>query len=89
MAPTRRTAGTCQRPGRRMGDGVAQAAFQLEAVLNADIARLKRLPDTKARRAEIKRIEDQIAETKPLFAEPFLVSDQLRLIRRGPSGKGI
>lgn len=78
-----------QRAEIRMRELAAKAAFQLEAVLNADIARLKRLPDTKARKAEIKRIEDQIAETKPLFAEPFLISDQLRLIRRGPSGKGI
>jgi ATP-dependent helicase HepA len=78
-----------QRAEIRMKELAAKAAFQMESVLNSDIARLKRLPDTKARRAEIKRIEDQIAETKPLFAEPFLVSDQLRLIRRGPSGKGI
>ena len=44
---------------------------------------------TKARRAEIHLLELQIAETKPLFDSPLLISDQLRLIRRGPSGKGI
>ncbi|HWB07083.1 MAG TPA: DEAD/DEAH box helicase family protein [Verrucomicrobiales bacterium] len=78
-----------QRAEIRMRELAAKAAFQMEAVLTSDIARLKRLPDTKVRRAEIKHIEEQIAETKPLFAEPILVSDQLRLIRRGPSGKGI
>lgn len=78
-----------QRAEIRMRELAAKAAFQMEAVLNSDIARLKRLTDTKARRAEIKLIEDQIAATKPLFEAPILVSDQLRLIRRGPSGKGI
>ena len=78
-----------QRAEIRMRELAAKAAFQMEAVLHADIARLKRLPDTKARRAEIKSIEEQITSTKPLFDNPILVSDQLRLIRRGPSGKGI
>jgi ATP-dependent helicase HepA len=78
-----------QRADIRMRELAAKAAFQMETVFAADIARLKRLPDTKARRAEIKGYENQLAETKPSFAEPVLVSDQLRLIRRGPSGKGI
>ena len=78
-----------QRAEIRMRELAAKAAFQMEAVLAADIARLKRLPDTKARRAEIHLLETQIAETKPLFDSPLLISDQLRLIRRGPSGKGI
>jgi len=78
-----------QRAEIRMRELAAKAAFQLEAVLQSDIARLKRLPDTKARRAEAKLLEDQITATKPLFDNPILISDQLRLIRRGPSGKGI
>ena len=78
-----------QRAEIRMRELAGKAAFQMEAVLNSDIARLKRLPDTKARRAEIKLLESQIIETKPLFDAPMLTSDQLRLIRRGPSGKGI
>ena len=78
-----------QRADIRMRELAAKAAFQMETVLHGDIARLKRLPDTKARRAGIKRMEDQLVETKSSFAEPVLISDQLRLIRRGPSGKGI
>ncbi len=81
--------GLNQRAEIRMRELAAKAAFQMDAVLNSDIARLKRLPDTAARRAEIALLESQIAETKPLFDAPVLVSDQLRLIRRGPSGKGI
>ncbi len=78
-----------QRADIRMRELASKAAFQMETVFAADIARLQRLPDTKARRAEIKHCEAQLAATKPSFAEPVLVNDQLRLIRRGPSGKGI
>lgn len=78
-----------QRADIRMRELAAKAAHQMDTVYAADIARLKRLPDTKARRAGIKQLEDQLTGCKNSFAEPALVSDQLRLIRRGPSGKGI
>ncbi|MEN9282769.1 MAG: hypothetical protein RLZZ179_262 [Verrucomicrobiota bacterium] len=77
------------RADQRMRELAAKAAVQMEAVLNADITRLRRLPETKRRKAAIARIEEQIAATKPLFADPMLTCDQLRLVRRGPSGKGI
>ena len=38
---------------------------------------------------EIARLEVLIATLKPLIGEPVLSLDQLRLLRRGPSGKGI
>ena len=78
-----------QRAEHRMRELAGKAALQMETILSADIARLKRLAETKRRKAEIKRIEEQIAATKPLFSAPMLVCDQLRLLRRGPSGKGI
>lgn len=77
------------RAQHRMTELAAKAAWQMETVFGADIARLRRLPETKARKAEIKRLEAVIAETKALFESPSLVMDQLRLLRRGPSGKGI
>jgi ATP-dependent helicase HepA len=78
-----------QRAEHRMRELAGKAALQMETILSADIARLKRLAETKRRKAEIKRIEEQIAATRPLFSAPMLVCDQLRLLRRGPSGKGI
>ena len=35
------------------------------------------------------KLEALIATLKPLIGEPVLSLDQLRLLRRGPSGKGI
>ena len=78
-----------QRAEHRMRELAAKAGLQMETILNGDIARLRRLPETKRRKAEIRRIEEQIAGTRTLFSDPMLVCDQLRLIRRGPSGKGI
>lgn len=78
-----------QRADIRMRELAVKAAYQMELIVGGEIARLKRLPETKARKGEIKRLEQQMEGCKPLFAEPMLVNDQLRLIRRGPSGKGI
>lgn len=77
------------RAEQKMRELSAKATHQMETSLTADIARMKRLPASKLRAAEIKRLEEQIAALKPLLGEPQLKLDQLRLIRRGPSGKGI
>jgi hypothetical protein len=61
----------------------------MEAMFTADIARLRRLTSTTRREEEIARLETLIATLKPLIGEPVLSLDQLRLLRRGPSGKGI
>jgi hypothetical protein len=61
----------------------------MEAMFTADIARLRRLTSTTRREEEIARLEVLIATLKPLIGEPVLSLDQLRLLRRGPSGKGI
>jgi ATP-dependent helicase HepA len=78
-----------QRADMRMRELAIKAAYQMELVVGGEIARHKRMPETKARKALIKRLEEQMEACKPLFADPMLVNDQLRLIRRGPSGKGI
>lgn len=78
-----------QRAEIKMRELSGKASYQMEAMLNADISRLKRLTPTTLRSAEIGRLEGQIATLKPLLGEPVLSLDQLRLLRRGPSGKGI
>ncbi len=67
----------------------AKASHQTEQILNSEISRLHRLPQTARRKAEIARIEMQIVELKKLMTRPHLRLDSLRLVRRGPSGKGI
>lgn len=78
-----------QRAEIKMRELSGKASYQMEAMLNADIARLRRLVPTTLRSAEIGRLEGQIATLKPILGEPVLSLDQLRLLRRGPSGKGI
>lgn len=78
-----------QRAEMKMRELASKASHQMEALHNADIARLKRLPPSSIRKAEIERLEARIAALKPLLASPVLSLDQLRLLRRGPSGKGI
>lgn len=78
-----------RRAEAKMKELSAKAAHHMEMALNADIARIKRLPSTSLREAEIKRIEGLIADLKVLLSDAVLSLDQLRLLRRGPSGKGI
>ena len=67
----------------------AKASHQMEVILTAEQARLEAMPETSLRTAEIERITAQIESLKLLLASPKLKLDSLRLIRRGPSGKGI
>ena len=67
----------------------AKASHQMELILTADMARLERMTETTLRTSEIERIEAQIESVKELLLRPTLKLDSLRLIRRGPSGKGI
>lgn len=78
-----------QRAAVKMRELAGKASHQMEAMFTADLTRLKRLPSTTRREAEIARLEALIATLKPLIGEPMLSLDQLRLLRRGPSGKGI
>ena len=78
-----------QRAAVKMRELAGKASHQMEAMFTADVTRLKRLPATTRRAEEIARIEALIATLKPLIGEPVLSLDQLRLLRRGPSGKGI
>ena len=61
----------------------------MELILTAEMARLERMTQTTLRTSEIERIEAQIESVKELLLRPKLKLDSLRLIRRGPSGKGI
>jgi hypothetical protein len=47
------------------------------------------MTQTTLRAAEIERINEQINTLKTHLVTPRLRLDSLRLIRRGPSGKGI
>lgn len=67
----------------------AKAAHQMEMVLTAECERLGRMTQTKRRLAEIARINKQIVFLKKHLQFPGVRLDSLRLIRRGPSGKGI
>ncbi|MDB6070521.1 MAG: ATP-dependent helicase HepA [Verrucomicrobiales bacterium] len=78
-----------QRASIKMRELAGKASHQMEAMFTSDIARLRRLPATTRREEEIARLEALIATLKPLLTEPVLSLDQLRLLRRGPSGKGI
>ncbi len=78
-----------QRAAVKMRELAGKASHQMEAMFTADIARLRRLTSTTRREEEIARLEALIATLKPLIGEPVLSLDQLRLLRRGPSGKGI
>ncbi len=78
-----------QRAAIKMKELSSKAAHQMEAMFTADVTRLRRLPSTTRREEEITRLETLIATLKPLLNEPVLSLDQLRLLRRGPSGKGI
>jgi hypothetical protein len=78
-----------QRAAVKMKELSSKAAHQMEAMFTADVTRLRRLPSTTRRSEEITRLETLIATLKPLLNEPVLSLDQLRLLRRGPSGKGI
>ncbi len=78
-----------QRAEIKMQELATKASNQMETILTGEMARLGRLPETKRRKAAIAGIEVQIAELKKLLAAPVLSLDSLRLIRRGPSGKGI
>ncbi len=78
-----------QRAAVKMRELAGKASHQMEAMFSADVTRLKRLPATTRRTEEIARLETLIATLKPLIGEPILSLDQLRLLRRGPSGKGI
>jgi ATP-dependent helicase HepA len=78
-----------QRAEYRAQELASKAGHQMELILGADILRLQRLPASAHRKEEIKRIQNQQAELKKLIVVPTLRMDSLRLIRRGPSGKGI
>ena len=78
-----------QRAAVKMRELAGKASHQMEAMFAADVSRLKRLPSTARRDEEIARLGALIATLKPLIGEPILSLDQLRLLRRGPSGKGI
>ena len=78
-----------QRAAIKMRELAGKASHQMEAMFTADIARMRRLTPTPRRKAEIARLEELIETLKPLLGEPVLSLDQLRLLRRGPSGKGI
>ena len=78
-----------QRAAVKMRELAGKASHQMEAMFTSDITRLKRLAPTTRRAEEIARLEALIATLKPLIGEPILSLDQLRLLRRGPSGKGI
>ena len=67
----------------------AKAAHQMEQVLTSERQRLERMTQTTLRAAEIERINEQINTLKTHLITPRLRLDSLRLIRRGPSGKGI
>ena len=78
-----------QRAAVKMRELAGKASHQMEAMFASDVSRLKRLPSTARRDEEIARLGALIATLKPLIGEPILSLDQLRLLRRGPSGKGI
>jgi len=78
-----------QRAAVKMRELAGKASHQMEAMFTADITRLRRLTATTRREEEIARLEALIATLKPLLGGPVLSLDQLRLLRRGPSGKGI
>jgi ATP-dependent helicase HepA len=67
----------------------AKAAHQMGLILTSEKARLETMVATTHRTAEIARIAAQIATLQTHLAAPRLRLDSLRLIRRGPSGKGI
>lgn len=66
-----------------------KAANQMTIMLTAEKTRLETQPATTHRAAEIERIAQQILTLQTHLATPKLRLDSLRLIRRGPSGKGI
>ncbi len=78
-----------QRAAIKMRELSGKASHQMEAMFTADMVRLRRLAPTARRAEEIARLEALIAALKPLLSAPVLSLDQLRLLRRGPSGKGI
>jgi ATP-dependent helicase HepA len=67
----------------------AKAAHQMGLILTAEKTRLETMTATTQRTGEIDRITAQIAALQTHLAAPRMRLDSLRLIRRGPSGKGI
>lgn len=67
----------------------AKAAHQMELVLTSEKQRLERMAQTTQRATEVARIAEQIKTLKVILTAPRLKLDSIRLIRRGPSGKGI
>ena len=67
----------------------AKAAHQMGLILTSEKARLEAQPASTLRTAEIERITAQMATLTTHLAAPRMRLDSLRLIRRGPSGKGI
>ncbi len=67
----------------------AKAAHQMGLILTAEKTRLEGMTTTTQRTAEVERIAAQIASLQTHLGAPRLRLDSLRLIRRGPSGKGI
>jgi ATP-dependent helicase HepA len=78
-----------QRAEMKSQDLAAKAAHQMEVILTSEKQRLENLPQTTIRAAEVARIGQQIATLKKQLLNPTLSLDSIRLIRRGPSGKGI
>jgi ATP-dependent helicase HepA len=78
-----------QRADTRGQELSQKAASQMELVFQAEIARLEKLGKSTRRTAEIQRLQAQMAELKRVILGATLRLDSLRLLRRGPSGKGI
>jgi ATP-dependent helicase HepA len=78
-----------QRAENRAQELANKAANQMEALIKQEVSRLQRQPTSARRKEEIKTLEEHITQLKALLIRPTLRLDSLRLIRRGPSGKGI
>jgi hypothetical protein len=68
-----------------------QALAELDAQLLPELERLRILRQRRgpASDFEIKVLESEIDTLRPVLAEPVIRLDSLRLVRRGPTGKGI
>ncbi len=66
-----------------------KAASQMEVTLQAEIARLERMAPCASRKEEGKRLAAQQVDIRKVIESASLRLDSLRLLRRGPSGKGI
>jgi hypothetical protein len=73
-------------------DELSQTALkEMEAQLKPELARLQRLKEAggPVTDKEISLMTQEIETLTEILAKPKVVLDALRLVRRGPTGKGI